>query len=69
MHVYEIRLRKDHRGVDLISEALFYESSFQRVDQLVRPLCGSERERINQTINSLIERLRSARGTAENFAS
>jgi hypothetical protein len=22
MHVYEVRLRKDHRGVDLISDAL-----------------------------------------------
>jgi len=22
MHVYEVRLREDHRGVDLISEAL-----------------------------------------------
>ena len=28
MHVYEIRPRKDHRGVDLISDALPFGSVF-----------------------------------------
>jgi len=26
MHVYEVRPRKDHRGVDLISDALPFEA-------------------------------------------
>jgi hypothetical protein len=31
MHTYEVRSRKDHRGVDLISDALPFVSKMKRV--------------------------------------
>jgi len=60
-HVYEVHPRKDHRGVDLISDVLpfgrLWYAEPNAVSNAILGTQSDEDERINKLVNAFVEQL------------
>jgi hypothetical protein len=71
MHVYEVRPRKDHRGVDLISDALpfgrlWYDGQgavANAIAYALHPKAGEKREKLAMLWRSIVKKESQAKKT------